>query len=78
MLAGLKRKSSHPDECLDKSRKGQVQIPAYYVQPSEHPVMSTAPTNTPSGLAPLAGFEEAEVRGQSLHSPTSFQEKHSD
>lgn len=74
LLAGLRSENSRPDECLDISKKGQVQIPAYYIQPSnilspsDHPVMSTAPTNIPSGLAPLAGLEEAEVWGQSPQS----------
>lgn len=65
-LLGLKKKRSLPEECLDISRKGQVQIPiwldsAQCLMPRGYPVTSIPQTNTSRGVAQLAGIEEAEV-----------------
>lgn len=66
LLAGFKKKRSLPEECLDISRKGQVQIPiwldsAQCLMPRGYPVTSIPQTNTSQGVAQLAGIEEAEV-----------------
>lgn len=67
LLAGFKKTTtSLPDECLDISKTGQVQIPiwldsAQCLMPSGYSVTSIPQTNTSRGVAQLAGIEEAEV-----------------